>query len=528
MNPYQVLGRESVIFRGRQRLVKQLTEQITKPTPDHVQVVGSKFIGKTVLLRHFVKHFQSGKQSYTTSLYWDLGHQTPNSDANFLSCFAKEIRSALMPYRPDIANELDPIYGDISDILPTVIEMLEDDKQQLLVVLDGFDKVLGMTSITRNLWDYLRALAEKSSLTIVTGSRRPLRELCKTEGSQTSDFWNVFNPTPLKVGIFDDRDWSEMLAPFKDMGISFDGSGQKELINWSGGVPILAAAMCEQLLAQIDSGNKVFKEQVDSVAADVFEQYRTLLDELWDDCSMEVQSDLIDLTKIDIHLSRISDQRREFLEIRGYAKVSGSQLKANCRLLQKYVEKQGSQVTDLRRLFSEIHDYERNVRSLLELRLAQIPNGDRDLQRQIEYVIRELNTEPTDAVIWFRNITDKALDLIWNAELPTRKIPQDWIDQWHQDNEWTSTTNNLPNSRGIQCDILRVMTNTRKGKTRPVARFVSKSTVLLISHIQSFGDFGQHTEGQKVSLGTAVALCLSVIELYESLSRELAKDKNSA
>jgi len=42
-----------------------------------------------------------------------------------------------------------------------------------------------------------------------------------------------------------------------------------------------------------------------------------------------------------------------------------------------------------------------------------------------------------------------------------------------------------------------------------------------MSHMQSVGDFGQYTEEQRVSLGTAVAFCLSAIELCENLAREL-------
>jgi len=521
INPYQVLGTEPVIFRGRKKLFEQLTRQITKPTPDHVQVVGRKFVGKTVFLKHLAFTYQGGQQPYTTAFYWDLGHLTPTTDNKFLRRFSEEIRSALLPVRPDLANELDPNLGDLWDILPEVLELLEDEDQKVLAVLDGFDRVLGMTGITRNLWDYLRSLAEKKSLTIVTGSRRPLRELCKTEESQTSDFWNIFNPTPLRVTLFIDDDWSEMLTPFTEKGIKFDSSGQKELINWSGGVPILGAAVCNYLFALSESGDTISKEQVDGVANKVFEEYQIILDELWDGCSVEVQSDLIELLEKDLPLSQIPNPRCEILQECGYAYTSSRQIKASCRLMQKYARKQGSQVTDLRRLFGTLNEYGRNVRSLLELRLAQIPSADKNLQRLIGRAIADLHPEPTDAVMLFRPIADNALDLIWNAEVSNRQIPQDWIDQWQQDGEWTLRTNKIPGSRGIQCEILLIMTNTRRGNTQAVARFVSKQTAILMSHIQSVGDFGQHTEGQRVSLGTAVAFCLSAIELCENLAHEL-------
>jgi hypothetical protein len=518
-NPYQVLGTEPVIFRGRKKLFEQLTRQITKPTPDHVQVVGRKFVGKTVFLKHLAFTYQGGQQPYTTAFYWDLGHLTPTTDNEFLYRFSAEIRSVLLPVRPDLANELDPNLGDLWDILPEVLELLEDEDQKVLAVLDGFDRVLGMTGITRNLWDYLRSLAEKKSLTLVTGSRRPLRELCKTEESQTSDFWNIFNPTPLRVTPFDDDDWSEMLTPLREKGIVFDSSGPKELINWSGGVPILGAAICNYLFALSESGATISKEQVDGVANKVFEEYQIILDELWDGCSVEVQSDLIELIEKDLPLSQIPNPRCEILQECGYAYTSSRQIKASCRLMQKYARRQGSQVTDLRRLFGTLNEYGRNVRSLLELRLAQIPNGDKDLQRLIGRTIADLHPEPTDAVMSFRPIADKAIDLILNAEVPNRKIPQNWIEQWQRDNEQLVKDGNLPHKRGSLCGLLRVMTGT--GNTKAVAHYISKPTALLVGHIQAVGDFGQHTEGHKVSLETAIAFCLSAIELCENLAREL-------
>ena len=143
------------------------------------------------------------------------------------------------------------------------------------------------------------------------------------------------------------------------------------------------------------------------------------------------------------------------------------------------------------------------------------------MQRLIGRAIEDLHPEPKDAAIWFRQIANRALDLIWNAELPDRQIPADWIEQWEQDNEWTLDLDTLPSSRGFQCDILRAMTNTRKGNSKIYARFVSKSNALLVSHIQNVGDFGQHTDGQEVSLEVAVAFCLSAIELCDRLAREL-------
>ena len=335
------------------------------------------------------------------------------------------------------------------------------------------------------------------------GSCRPLRELCKTEASQTSDFWNIFNPNPFKIGCFQDSTWSEILTPFTDRNILFDSSAQKELSNWSGGVPILAATLCSYLWEQIELGTTISKTQVDNAATEVFNQSEIILDELWDECGVEIQSDLIELAKNDIFLSKISEHRREFLEARGYAKGSGSKLIADCRFMQKYAKKREAPVTDLQRLFGDINNYERNIRNLLELRLAQVSNANQELKRLIKCAITDLNPEPNDAIMRFRNITDIALRLIWIAELtPSCQVPQEWINFWREKGERIPDHENLPNvpsSLGGQCGLLIIMTGTVKTR-RSVARFISKPTALLLEHIKAIGDFGQHTEGQKVSL----------------------------
>lgn len=519
INPYQVLGTQSVILRGRQKLFHKLKGQITKPTPDHVQVIGAKFIGKTTFLKYVAEYFKCNNQSYTTAFYWDLGRETPSSDSEFLYRFARELRSVLVPIMSDIADELDPKDDDLGDILSTILEYLKDENHKVLVVFDGFDKLLGVANITRNLWDKLKVFAEIGSLCIVTGSCKTLRELCRTEASQTSDFWESFNANPLKVSAFEENDWSDILKPFTDRKIEFDSSAKNELINWSGGVPILTATMCKRLFAQVET-QIVKKEQVDRVALEVQEQCTQILDALWDDCPLEAQNFLIKLTDNNLDISTITHHQREKLVFSGYAaKVSSNKLKSSCRLLQKYTKTKSNQINNLQNLFGNVDDYERNFRSLLELRLVQIQDKNSDLQRLIKNAIRDLNPEPTDALTWFRSIADTALGLIWQAELPNGTIPQHWLLKWEQDKEWTPENNNIPYKRGLQCNLLRVMTGT--AKTIKVAQYISKSTFLLINHIQSLGDFGQHTEGQKISFKTAIACCLSAIELCDNLAREL-------
>jgi len=522
VNPFPVLGTEPVTMRGRARLFEQLCRHLTKPTPDHVSVIGPKFIGKTVLLHHLAEYFKSGRDPYTTSFYWDMRHSTPDSDLAFKQRLAVELKGSLQQVLPDYAAELDPQSDEIHKTIQTVLDILQDDGHRILGVLDGFDRVLATGSLTRNLWDYMLDLARRSSLRLVTGSQRRLQELCKTPESRTSDFWEIFYDTPLRVGPFVDADWEDLLVPFGARGITLDGSARKELINWSGSIPVLFAALARRLWDTCTADSQISKREIDDVAEHMAAEHSSIMESIWEDCPAEVQGDLVDLAGRDIPRSEIPDSRRRAMEERGLTLASGSLLRSSCRLMQCHARKHGQGVADMRRLFGSPERYEQNIRTLLELRFAQVKNADADLAGYVEKAIRDLKPDPCHSIVWTRNIAERALKMIWAAELPDDIIPVPWIQQWGSAKEgerWLQDRT-VPRQSGPQCGLLRVMTGTQNLK--PVARYITKTTAPLLDHVQSVGDFGQHRECF-ISLHFAASVCLAEIALIENLTENLRK-----
>jgi hypothetical protein len=171
--------------------------------------VGPSLYGKSVLLHHLAIKHRSGGSSYLTAAYTDLRHAPPATDEDFRQRFAAIVKDALANASSALADLIDLSDSTLHESLVLVFDELDNDNKCLLVVLDGFDHVLEGTGLTRNLWDQLSALAQRRSLRLVTGSRRPLRELCKTEESRTSDFWEIFYDAPISVGVFGDSDWDE-------------------------------------------------------------------------------------------------------------------------------------------------------------------------------------------------------------------------------------------------------------------------------------------------------------------------------
>ena len=397
----------------------------------------------------------------------------------------------------------------------------------LLVVFDGFDYALAGTGLTRNLWDQLRALAQKDSLRLVTGSRRPLRELCRTEDSRTSDFWEIFYDTPIRVTALDDADVETFLQPLRDEGCEFDESARKEISNWTGRVPLLLCALLHALWED-HRGARLSKPSIDAVGDRVLDERRQLLAALWDDCDDELRADLGMLCEGDLPLTDLSDRRRDALVERGFGQVSGNRLRTFCRLMQRYAGAQAPAVADLTRLFGTTSGFDVNVRSLLDLRLAQVAakGADDDLRDYVGNAIRDLAPFPERSLIWVRSIASRALTLIWDAELPDGQLPAAWRDEWDsRDVNYAHEDGQLPRSAGARCNILRLATGTER--TSRGVRYITRTTYLLLDHLQSVGNFGQHSEDYpetKVTIGFAASIVLAAISLVECLTQDLAGD----
>ena len=532
-DPYQVLGPSVPPMLGRAALMSRIDKHLRKPSPDHVSVVGPALYGKSVLLHHAAATYRDGIEQYVSAAYVDLHRgEPPATDREFMRQIAEEIKIALQAVRPDIAEYFE--FEDLPeyDVLDLVFDQLEKDGVRLLAVLDGFDDALAGTGLTRNLWDQLRTLAQRPSLLLITGSRRPLRELCRTGESRASPFWNIFHYEPVRVHALDETDWPAFLQPLRDAGCELDKSARKEVANWTGGVPLLACALLQRLWNE-HRGAHLSKPTIDHVAEAVLGGRRQLLDALWDDCDSELRADLDALTDSDILLAELSKPRRRALQERGFGRESRNLLHGSCRLMQRYAQDQAPAIADLTRLLGTAAGFETNVQMLLKLRLDQVSQGsvDSDLCDYVRLAIRDLAPAPEDALVQIRRIANRALDVVWNAELPQdRSLPAEWTREWDEKGErCRNDQGKLPRSRGDQCHILRLATGTER--TNRCTRHVTKTTFLLLDHLQSVGNFGAHLSDYpkvKVSIGFAAAVVLSAISLVECLTSDLSRKVDSS
>ena len=229
----------------------------------------------------------------------------------------------------------------------------------------------------------------------------------------------------------------------------------------------------------------------------------------------------------DLPLNDLSGKRRDALEERGFGQVSGNRMRGFCRLMQRYAEAQAPAVADLTRLMGTTSGFEVNVRSLLDLRLAQVAakGVDDDLRDYVSNAIRDLAPVPERSLIWVRSIASRALTLIWDAELPPdQTLPAEWVEEWrHADVNYTDDGGRLPRKPGAQCNILRLATGTER--TVRQTSYVTRTTYLLLDYLQSVGDFGQHRDeysDTEITVGFVASVVFTAISLAECLTQDLA------
>jgi hypothetical protein len=520
-NPYQTLGVGIAPLLGRRVMSEKIMRHLANPGPWHLTIVGPKYIGKTVLLKALASQVSEDRNLFEACVFWDVRHSHIETDADFYRELAIHAAEALKPVDGLLSEELSKPEGRNYGAIRDVFEYLKEDGRRVLLIWDGMDRVLSAAQVTRNLWDSLRSLAELSSVRIITGSRKYLRELCATPESRTSDFWRSFHD-PVKLGAFTEEDWDDFLEPFATRQINLARGARTEIVNWTGGAPVLAAALCARLWATPPNDTAISNMHINEIAGAFFAGDETLLPALWADCDLDERSDLARLASGDS--LRIKDDvpqpRAQALQQRGYVRVENNQISFNCRAIENYARQHGSDATALRRLFGIQEEYEKNLVGLLELRSGRLNLSAGDLNNQLTIAIQNVASSPATSIRQVRGLVDDIFEMIWDAELPDRRIPAEWSDAWNE-NGW-GLRGDIPTEGGARCKLLGNLTDKRKaGSTR-----VSRQSYTLLNFLQSVGDVGQHRNNEQISSSFAAIACLTVIELLGQLTSELNSARN--
>jgi len=530
---FPILGSEDVPLVGRAQVLQRVWSDLTKTTPTNRSVVGPRYIGKTVLLKALAQRAKQLDSPYALVLYWELGHAPPKSDDLFIAALSDLLRKAMDAASGDFSEHRE--YLDKSyTVFKEVTDLLDSEGRPILMIWDGLDKPLGQGLLTGHLFGQLRDLFHGKRHKIVTAARASPSELARNKQVYDSEFWNLFDPNPVRIGTFDEADVAAAVAK---AAITISPGGTKQLKSWAQGHPLLLLMLLNRLVGK-EQNTPITDEDVNTAAKLALEDIGENLTILWEnDCTPSARN-LYGLLveRGEVLAAGIGKDDVQCLVSQGFAERDGNKLKPACRLLRAHVETSLPDAGTLARLFETWDSYRREIRSVLELRLKQIPAFNERLQRLVKKSIEDIPDFPDDCLNSLSQIEEQALDLIWDRELgASRQIPNEVVAYWTMDprtkvrlvkermeqdsprfNDWR-----MPTSRSDQVGFLQLLTGSR-GDFDYKAQRVSKDAYVLINAIHTFRNRNEHPEGQKIHEGVAVAAMMTCVELLACLAREFA------
>lgn len=529
---YQLPGLSVPKLLGRSATLSGLVRDLAeKATPDHISVVAPRYFGKSVLINALAERFTAPESHYKVVINWDLRHNTPEDDISFQISLAKALDKCLLDVGNDSFHDyLQDTAGDPAGTISDVVDSLAADGIRILILLDDFDRLASQPQISKNLWDYLRSLAQKEHVRFVLSSRRRLRECIPNRDGRTSDFWNIFtNVVSLKP--FSSSDLDEFLLPIVGTGIQVEPSGKQEIFEWTGGIPVLAARLCGEILACTPT-TKIDRPFVKS-RAELINGDEWMLDTLtllWDDCGKELQGDLIDVVGSPHAVGGIPVNRQQLLVDRGYIVRDGGTYKARCRFMQLFAAGHEVRSRDLRDLFKDQDTELRSLKTLLQLRLSSVDGGHPDTRSYIEHAIEGLARGPRTALTSIRSISEEAISVAWGVECPNNVMPatmkqQITLARSAGGGGMSPDVFQKLNDKNIRRQILRVAAGDQ-GRAK-VTQKVSRPMMLLIDYLYNLGNYGQHMTDIPAELEASVDVsfcagaCWSAIELLKRMSEDL-------
>jgi len=517
---FPILGATVPPMLGRQGIMRELVAALTKPVPDHLQLVGPRYSGKSVILQELARRMREASAPYAAVVLWDLGHQTPTTDDELMQRLARELSTALKPRHRDYADHLAKPQGNPYPEIAEILDLLKDGGERILVIMDGFDKPLSNGGLTRNVWDQLRELAGKPSLRLVTASRRKLSDLVRSPDAQTSDFWNIFLD-PIRVGCFQESEIADFLVG--SPGLRLSKAAQTAIWNATNGFPLLLLEIMNCL--PNDAGNREVTAESATLAREhAFPKIADHMETTWSDLE-QTSKDLARRLIKERVVSRkgVAKSDVDALVETGFARETGDKIQQPSDFLRRFLDEHPEQGDALIRFFGETDDYMTNFKEVMARRIAQLKNVDVAFRRFLLRGLEDLPAHPEVFLTNIRGIEDQAFELIWKAELSGRKIPGGWLDIWRRNSgrgsipaEWDST---FPIG-GQRLKLLNLMTGDDKN-TR-FAKHVTRNTYGLMNATHAFGNIGLHREdGASIDLGTAYAALHICIELAAAVTREL-------
>jgi hypothetical protein len=508
-------------FIGRKVILENLKRNYQKNLPSHIQVIGPHYTGKSVLLRKLEDDLNKS-ELLDAVVYWDLCGLLPKSDDDFLYELCKHLGSALQGLDDEASTLLldkDNSLEDAFDLLCEFASIWEEENKKILVIMDGFEKPINSGTLTANLWDRLRHIAnDNQSIRLLTGSRDSLRETVRDPASQKSPFFNIFDPSIVRVGCYDEDDISDALSKLPSCNL--DKGANTELLSQTNGYPLFVLEILNNVA---NEHGDISSKDISYAAGVVYNTLEDKLEHIWQTLNATERDVAITISLYGqtIKSTQLAGDERNKLVDLGFMTNHQNKLQNPSKLVQRFIDSHVSESSSLDSLFGSNEQFASNFVKILEMRLGQIEDTiySRNIKRHIKRGIEDLPEEPAFCIKSLRGIVDETIEQIWLVELVDRKIPPEYFKAWDKNREriFDDVRNNqFFGNRATEVQLLNLLTGTLKTKQK-LSKKITKRTVSLISGIHDMANFGQHINGTTINVEYAFSALFSCIEMLNSL-----------
>jgi hypothetical protein len=528
MSTYHVFGAGRAELLGRQKEVDSLRRRWLN---QHISIVAPRDYGKTVLLEHMAQ-LASGEPGFAGVGFWDVRKNPPKDDP----AFWRKLYHCLKNQIPASEEHLpkDEKEANAESMLDT-FGFLEEEKKRVLLLWDGVDELLLKGGLSDNLWNQLTALADLKSVTLILSSRRRLMDLLPTEEAKGSDFWRRF-ALVIHLGCFQQQDWPSLIAPLAAKGADLDSGAKKELVNWSGGMPLLTVALLGALAGEVTGKCILTKANVDEVAEKLDARS---IDAAWRDLGSELQNEFADVCKKDATggtpRSELDATLLAELLNRGLVAESGNKYRSAVRLLARHADRVSNPMPKLKGLFGTNDSFLANTQGMLELRLAQVAQLDTELKYHVLQILKSLD-HPSTAMELMRGVFDRTATLVLNRDFPDGKLPREWVDEWERDEKLDRADPEQRNREILECRVPKPRANRRwllkllvnsNAENRTILR---ASTFRLMEFVYETGTYGHHAcdVGEDIPPSFSISACFAAVELCHHLAEDLSSKAKPA
>ena len=472
-----------------------------KTHPDHLSIVGMRGYGKSEFLKQVANHLSQEENIFDSVVYIDFSFCVPEDDEDFLSTLLKKVKAGIAEFDPDYAASLNTS-EDARDLLEMVFDDLIDSDRHILLILDGFDYIFRKAEISFGVWGYLRSQFAKSSITVLTGSRRSLRDLCHSEESRTSDFWNIFYNKKIIIERLSPDDIQRVLMSLNDKGMLIDHESMESIKELTGGIPPLLFNVLEVIRDHKHENGQLDPRFLDEHVDEILEMSNDTLREIYEymeSANQALITDIFNSTEIAYDDSSAIKSLASLGMIRR-TRRGKCQISAN--LFKKFWESSFEIDADLNRLFKSETIYKKNIVKVLKLRLAQVdPSTDMSgLVGEAERIISGLQ-ESDDIFVFIRAYEYRLTSYLWTKE--DKREDSGWLyfiqEQWETDQQrqqepprWMSNAKHaVPHEDKFKA--LRIVTGSKKNGSY-CAALISKQTFNMLNFLKSSGNTGQHRD----------------------------------